>query len=100
MLTVPRKFVVPSTQQWNFTIQRELAKNWVLEVGYVGTHAIHLRETRTNIQAKLATATHPVTVTAEDGTPFTDHREHGCQCARPFQPQRSERLRRIPDFRQ
>ena len=24
VLTVPRKFVVPSTQQWNFTIQREL----------------------------------------------------------------------------
>jgi Carboxypeptidase regulatory-like domain/TonB dependent receptor len=71
VLTVPRKFVVPSTQQWNFTIQRELPKNWILEVGYVGTHAIHLRETRTNIQAKLATATHPITVTAEDGTPFT-----------------------------
>ena len=71
VLTVPRHFVVPNTQQWNFTIQRELPKKWVLEVGYVGTHAIHLRETRTSIQAKLATATHPITVTAENGTPFT-----------------------------
>jgi hypothetical protein len=42
-----------------------------LEVGYVGTHAVHLRETRTNVQAKLATPTNPVVVTAEDGTQFT-----------------------------
>jgi hypothetical protein len=71
VLNVPRHFVVPNTQQWNLTIQRDLGKRWVLEVGYVGTHAIHLRETRTNIQAKLATATNPITLTAADGTPYT-----------------------------
>jgi len=70
VLTVPRTFKAPNTQQWNVTIQRALGKNWVFEAGYVGTHAVHLRETRTSIQAKLATATHPLTVTAEDGTPF------------------------------
>ncbi len=70
VLTVPRDFQAPDTQQWNLTIQRALGKNWVFEAGYVGTHAIHLRETRTSIQAKLATAAHPLTVTAEDGTPF------------------------------
>jgi len=70
VLTVPRHFVVPNTQQWNFTIQRELPKKWVLEVGYIGNHAVHLRETRTSIQAKLATATNPVTVTAADGSTF------------------------------
>jgi hypothetical protein len=69
-LAVPRKFVAPNTQQWNLTIQRDLGKQWVLEVGYVGTHAIHLRETRTNVQARLATPTNPLTVTAEDGTQF------------------------------
>jgi carboxypeptidase family protein/TonB-dependent receptor-like protein len=69
-LAVPRDFVSPNTQQWNFTIQRELGKQWVLELGYVGTHAVHLRETRTNVQAQLATPTSPLTVTAEDGTPF------------------------------
>jgi Carboxypeptidase regulatory-like domain len=58
-LTVPRKFVVPNTQQWNLTIQRALGKDWVLEVGYVGTHAVHLRETRTSIQAALASPTNP-----------------------------------------
>ena len=36
-LAVPRHFVVPSTQQWNLTVQRALGKQWVLEVGYVGT---------------------------------------------------------------
>jgi hypothetical protein len=70
-LAVPRNFVAPNTQQWNLTIQRELGKQWVLELGYVGTHAVHLRETRTNVQAKLATPTNPVIVTAEDGTQFT-----------------------------
>ncbi len=59
-LAVPRKFVVPNTQQWNLTVQRALGKNWVLEVGYVGTHAVHLRETRTSIQARLASPTNPV----------------------------------------
>jgi hypothetical protein len=68
VLTVPRHFLAPNTQQWNLTIQRDLGRRWVLEVGYVGTHALHLRETRTNIQAKLATATNPITVTAADGT--------------------------------
>jgi TonB dependent receptor len=58
-LTVPRHFVVPNTQQWNLTIQRSLGKNWVLEAGYVGTHAVHLRETRTSIQATLASPTNP-----------------------------------------
>lgn len=70
VLTVPRDFKAPNTQQWNFTIQHALGKNWVFEAGYVGTHAVHLRETRTSIQAKLATAANPLTVTAEDGTPF------------------------------
>ena len=73
-LAVPRSFEAPNTQQWNFTIQRELGKDWVLELGYVGSHAIHLRETRTNVQAQLATATHPVIVTLSDGSqiPITE----------------------------
>ncbi len=71
VLTVPRHFIVPNTQQWNFTIQRDLGKQWILELGYIGSHAVHLRETRTNIQAQLATAANPITVTANDGTQFT-----------------------------
>ena len=70
-LTVPRHFVAPNTQQWNLTLQRALGRQWVLEVGYVGTHAVHLRETRTSIQARLASLTNPITLTDASGTPFT-----------------------------
>jgi len=70
MLAVPRHFVMPNTQQWNFTIQHELGKQWVLEVGYVGTHAVHLRETRTNIPGQDASPEHPVELTGPDGTPY------------------------------
>jgi hypothetical protein len=70
VLAVPRKFVTPSTQQWNLTLQRDLGRQWVLEVGYIGTHATHLRETRTNIPGQNATPASPITVTAVDGTPY------------------------------
>ncbi len=66
-LAVPRHFVVPNTQQWNFTIQRDLGRQWVLELGYVGSHAIHLRETRTSVGALLATPTNPLTVQTLSG---------------------------------
>jgi hypothetical protein len=70
VLEVPRHFVVPNTQQWNLTLQQELGKNWVIELGYVGTRGIHLRETRDAIQSVDASA-HPFTVTDTSGTPHT-----------------------------
>jgi hypothetical protein len=70
VLEVPRHFVVPNTQQWNFTIQREIGKNWVVDVGYVGTRGIHLRETRDAIQSVDAMK-HPFTVTDTTGTSHT-----------------------------
>jgi hypothetical protein len=63
-LTVPRHFVVPSTQQWNLTVQRSLARQWVLEVGYVGTHSVHLRETRDALQSQDATPANPVDISS------------------------------------
>ncbi|MGE5206631.1 MAG: carboxypeptidase regulatory-like domain-containing protein [Chlamydiota bacterium] len=66
-LEVPRRFVVPSTQQWNLTLQRDLGKNFVLEVGYVGTHAIHLRETRDGIQSLRVSPSNPFFVTDTSG---------------------------------
>jgi len=59
-LAVPRHFVVPNTQQWNLTVQRALGRQWVLEVGYVGTKGTHLRETRDALQSQNATPTNPV----------------------------------------
>jgi len=70
-LVVPRQFVAPNTQQWNLTAQRSLGRDWVLEVGYVGTHTVHLRETRTNIEARLASLANPIVLTGAGGTPFS-----------------------------
>ncbi len=70
VLEVPRHFKVPSTQQWNLTIQRSLGKQWVLEAGYVGTHAVHLRDTRDAIESLDATVT-PVHVTDVNGKQYT-----------------------------
>jgi Carboxypeptidase regulatory-like domain/TonB dependent receptor len=61
-LQVPRHFVVPNTQQWNITVQRSLGKQWVLEAGYVGTHAVHLRETRDSLDSRDASPAHPITI--------------------------------------
>jgi len=66
-LTVPRHFIAPNTQQWNLTLQRALGRQWVFEVGYVGTHAVHLRETRTSIQARLASPSNPIVLTDTSG---------------------------------
>jgi len=70
VLEVPRHFVVPNTQQWNLTLQRELGKRWVLEVGYVGTRGVHLRETRDAIQSVNASPAHPFTVTDVNNNSF------------------------------
>jgi hypothetical protein len=70
VLAVPRRFVSPSTQQWNLTVQRDLGRQWILEVGYVGTHAIHLRETRTDIPERFASPANPVTVKDVNGNTY------------------------------
>jgi hypothetical protein len=69
-LQVPRRYVNPSTQQWNLGIQQSLGHGWVLELGYVGTKGTHLRETRDLNQA-INAVTHPVTRVAADGTAYT-----------------------------
>ena len=70
-LAEPRHFVVPSTQQWNLSVQRALGKQWVLEVAYVGTHSVHLRETRDALQSQDATPANPVVVGGESITTNT-----------------------------
>jgi hypothetical protein len=37
-----RNFKVPYSQVWNFTVQRRIKQDWVLEVGYVGNHGTRL----------------------------------------------------------
>ena len=59
-LVVPRHFVVPNTQQWNLTLQQSLGRDWIVEIGYVGAHAVHLRETRTSLQAQRVSPSNPL----------------------------------------
>jgi hypothetical protein len=39
-------YVAPYNQQWNLTVQREIAKDLVFELGYLGTKGTHLPGTR------------------------------------------------------
>jgi hypothetical protein len=38
-------YVVPYSENWNFNIQQQLRGNLLIEVGYVGSHALHLTRT-------------------------------------------------------
>jgi hypothetical protein len=62
-LAVPLHWVVPTTQQWNLTVQHQLGGSWVLELGYVGTKGSRLRSTFDPDQPNLASATNPITLT-------------------------------------
>jgi hypothetical protein len=61
-LAVPLHWVAATTQQWNFTIQRELGREWFAELGYVGTKGTRLRSTYDPDEAALATQQNPVTI--------------------------------------
>jgi Carboxypeptidase regulatory-like domain len=71
VLEVPHHFRVPNTQQWNLTLQRELPKQWILEIGYVGTKGTHLRNTRDAIQSLDASPSNPVIVKDTSGNTYT-----------------------------
>jgi hypothetical protein len=69
-LEVPRHFVSPSTQQWNLTVQQDLGRGWVLELGYIGSKGTHLRETRDAIQSYDARQG-PISVTGAGDATYT-----------------------------
>ncbi len=69
-LMVPRKWISPTLQQWNLTIERSLGRGWVLDLGYIGTHGLHLRETSDRDLAQLASPQNPITITAQNGTQY------------------------------
>ncbi|HYL82987.1 MAG TPA: carboxypeptidase regulatory-like domain-containing protein [Candidatus Angelobacter sp.] len=73
-LVVPLHWIVPTTQQWNLTLQRELGKLWFIEIGYVGTKGTHLRSTYDPGQARLVLPNDPttwITVPVAGGAPVT-----------------------------
>ena len=58
--TVSADFRPAIVQQFGSNFQLELAKDWVLEVGYVGTRGTHLLRTRTANQALSASPAAPI----------------------------------------
>lgn len=42
-IVLDKKFITPYTQNWSFTVEREVLANTLLRVGYVGTKATHLK---------------------------------------------------------
>ena len=61
-LAVPLHWVVGTTQQWNFTIQRELGRDWFAEIGYVGTKGSRLRSTYDPDQGNVASQQNPIVI--------------------------------------
>jgi hypothetical protein len=55
-------WVVGTTQQWNFGIERQIGRDWFAELVYVGTKGSRLRSTIDDDQARLATTQHPLTI--------------------------------------
>jgi Carboxypeptidase regulatory-like domain/TonB dependent receptor/TonB-dependent Receptor Plug Domain len=47
-------------QQYSLNVQTELHRDWLLEVGYVGTRGMHLVRQRSLNQALSASASHPI----------------------------------------
>jgi hypothetical protein len=73
-LVVPPHWIVPTMQQWNATLQRELGKQWFVEIGYVGTKGTHLRSTYDPDQSRLVHPNDPstwITVPVAGGAPVT-----------------------------
>jgi hypothetical protein len=68
---MPQRFISPSTQQWNLSIQRSLPKNWMLELGYVGTKGTHLSDVLDPMQARLASPENPIVVKDVFGKAYT-----------------------------
>jgi len=92
VLEVPRHFVVPNTQQWNLTVQRDLGRKWVLEVGYVGTKGTHLRETRDADPVGQRDSGEPVHCYRYQWQHLYDHQQYFLECHRTHAHARIERL--------
>jgi hypothetical protein len=81
-----RNFHPPYAQAWNLTVQREIAKNWVVDLGYVGTHGVSLIGTGAPVNpGQICTALKPCVIPSRlglgvdvpDGTPFVTKNADG-----------------------
>ena len=70
----------------------------MLEVGYVGTHTVHLRETRTDIEAQTRHRCQSTYLDRCGRHAVHHHREHDRQRPGALQQRRHQRLQRHADF--
>jgi hypothetical protein len=69
--SAPLDAYTPYTQQYNFSVQRELGRGWAAEVGYVGTHYTGGIGIWDPFLAPLASASNPITVRDMNGVSYT-----------------------------
>lgn len=50
----------PYVQQWNMSIQYEVARKFLLEIGYMGSHGLRLLNTRAANQPAIASVSNPI----------------------------------------
>ena len=68
--SAPRDAYTPYTQQFNFTIQRQLKSGWAIETGYVGSHFIGGIGIWDPFIAKLASPGAPIVVRDVNGVSY------------------------------
>ena len=69
--SAPLDAYTPYTQQYNFSVQREIGRGWALEVGYVGTHYTGGIGIWDPFLAPLASPSNPITVRDMNGVSYT-----------------------------
>jgi hypothetical protein len=69
--TAPRDAFTPYTQQWNFTVQRQLKGGWAVETGYVGSHFLGGIGIWDPFIARLASPASPIVVRDANGVSYT-----------------------------
>jgi hypothetical protein len=69
--SAPLDAFTPYTQQWNFTVQRQLKGGWAIETGYVGSRFLGGIGIWDPYLATLASPTSPITVTDMNGASYT-----------------------------
>lgn len=69
--SAPLDAYTPYTQQYNFTLQREIGNGWAAEVGYVGTHYTGGIGIWDPFLANVATPSSPIVVRDMNGVSYT-----------------------------
>jgi hypothetical protein len=71
--SIPNKAIWPYVQQWNLGVQKELPRNFIVSVAYVGSKGTHLSQQRNlNQVLPIAAADNPYIATGAPITPEID----------------------------